>query len=88
MDMKRTQAVNIIGKRAKYFRKLAGLTQEKAAVLLNISTRTLASYERGEHEPSTNMVQDMAHIYKTTFAKITDYKNLPLDVKPIKQIVS
>lgn len=44
-------------------RRLAGLSQEKAAELLGISTRTLQKYERGKARPRFDMVVRMAEIY-------------------------
>ena len=44
-------------------RRLAGLSQEKAAERLGISTRTLQKYERGKAQPRFDMVVRMAEIY-------------------------
>ena len=44
-------------------RRLAGVSQEKAAERLGISTRTLQKYERGKAQPRFDMVVRMAEIY-------------------------
>ena len=44
-------------------RRLEGLSQEKAAERLGISTRTLQKYERGKAQPRFDMVVRMAEIY-------------------------
>ncbi len=46
-------------------RNSKGLTQERAAELLNISTRALAGYESGERFPPDHVVVQMLDIYDT-----------------------
>jgi len=44
-------------------RDLAGMTQEEAAPLICISTRTLAAYEIGELKPPPETVEKMCEVY-------------------------
>lgn len=44
-------------------RKIAGLTQERAAELLHLSTRSLADYETGQRVPSNDVVDGMMTVY-------------------------
>lgn len=46
-------------------RKAAGMTQERAAELLGVATRTLAAWESGERIPSSLRVADMVDLYAT-----------------------
>lgn len=48
----------------KLARISAGLTQEKAAEILHVATRTLASYETGEVIPPADIVCSMCEIYE------------------------
>ncbi|ORX23371.1 transcriptional regulator [Thermoanaerobacterium sp. PSU-2] len=48
----------------KTARKNAGITQEKAAELLYISSRTLSEYENGRLIPSDDIVYQMVELYK------------------------
>lgn len=64
------------GKRFRSYREQCRLSQEEAAKLLGISSRTLGAYERGEREISFAMTVKMAEIYNTTFAELTAYKSI------------
>lgn len=46
-------------------RKAAGMTQERAAELLGVATRTLAAWETGERIPPALRVADMVDLYAT-----------------------
>lgn len=48
-------------------RQAAGITQERAAELLGISTRTLAAYESGERPVPPLRAADMVDLYGTQF---------------------
>lgn len=48
-------------------RQAAGITQERAAELLGISTRTLAAYETGERPVPPLRAADMVDLYGTQF---------------------
>lgn len=54
-------------------REQSGLTQEKAAELLNIATETIASYECGRRNIPDDIVVDMAELYD---CPILCYKHL------------
>ena len=45
------------------YRKVAGLTQERAAELLGVTVRSVAAWERGESVPPDMRVLAMADIY-------------------------
>ena len=47
------------------YRKAAGYTQERAAELLGIATRTLQAWERGESTPPNARVLSMCDVYGT-----------------------
>lgn len=42
----------------------AGLSQKKAAEMLNISKETLSNYEKGAYSPSWDMVHKIGEVYK------------------------
>ena len=44
-----------LGQRIVAFRRLRGLTQKELARRLGVDPSTIASWERGEHEPSRNL---------------------------------
>lgn len=46
-------------------RKIAGLTQERAAELLGLSTRSLADYETGLRLPPNDVVDRMVTVYNS-----------------------
>lgn len=48
-------------------RKVAGMTQERAAELLGVATRTLASWESGERPVPELRVADMVDLYGTPY---------------------
>ena len=47
----------------KTAREFAGLTQERAAIALHVSVRSLAAYESGERIPADDVVVRMADCY-------------------------
>ena len=47
----------------KKARRAAGVTQERAAELLNLGVRTLADYETGQRRPPAQTVASMAALY-------------------------
>ncbi|MCL2215440.1 MAG: helix-turn-helix transcriptional regulator [Defluviitaleaceae bacterium] len=51
--------------RYKLCRETAGITQEQAAELLNVSVRQLSDYENGKAKVSDDTVERMAHHYKS-----------------------
>lgn len=76
------------GRRFRHFREKAHLSREQAAEKLGVSSRTLASYERGERGISFKKAVKMTEIYNTTFVELTAYKriikNLEEDSEEIK----
>lgn len=54
------KSVNIYGR----YRRAAGLTQEKAAELLDCPTRTLANWEGGTYAPPDDKVLAMVDVYQ------------------------
>lgn len=64
-----------IGERLQTFREERGISRDMAADMIGVTPRTLASYERGEREITTDRVEKMALAYKTTFTNLTNYKN-------------
>lgn len=77
-----------IGGRFKDFRENVGYSRREAADMIGITMRTLASYERGEREPSMDTAIKMAGVYKTTFTRLTDYKNIFNNFRRSDNIIS
>lgn len=72
-------------------RKVAGLTQERAAELLGLSPRTLADYEAGLRLPPNDVADRMVTVYNSQLVGIQHLRNsaqfiqrlLP-DVQPMR----
>lgn len=56
-------------------RRLAGLTQERAAELLNVSTRSLADYETGQRIPPNDVVDQMVLNYNSQALAVQHLRN-------------
>ena len=69
-----------IGERLQTFREERGISRDMAADMIGVTPRTLASYERGERENTTDRVEKMALAYKTTFTDLTNYKNVLTEI--------
>ena len=78
------------------YRKAAGMTQEYAAELLGVATRTLAAWERGESKPSDERVLSMVDIYTAPTLAIEHLRATtaiargilpPVDAVPLPQAV-
>ncbi|MBR0360377.1 MAG: helix-turn-helix transcriptional regulator [Clostridia bacterium] len=69
-----------IGERLQTFREERGISRDMAADMIGVTPRTLASYERGEREITTDRVEKMALAYKTTFTNLTNYKNVLTEI--------
>lgn len=54
------------GQRVSELRRDRGLTQERFAELLGVSTRTVASWETDEHNPPLNMMREIAITFGIT----------------------
>ena len=59
----------------KKARMAAGITQERAAELLDISTRSLADYEAGVRMPSNGLVDSMVTVYNTQILAVQHLRN-------------
>ena len=61
-------------------RKIAGLTQERAAELLFLSPRSLADYESGLRLPPNGVADKMVTVYNTQIARdlLPDVKEMAL----------
>lgn len=60
---------NVLGTRLRTARDRAGLTQVQAAQQLGVGDTALSNYERGERDPDTGMLAQMAALYTVS----TDY---------------
>lgn len=49
----------------KSARALTGLTQRELATAANISTQTVADYERGARQPHPNNILAIRHVFET-----------------------
>ena len=56
-------------------RKVAGLTQEKAAEMMGISVRSLADYETGVRIPPNDVVELMVMVYNSQLLATQDLRN-------------
>ena len=56
-------------------RKVAGLTQEKAAEMMGISVRSLADYETGVRIPSNDTVELMVMVYNSQLLATQHLRN-------------
>ncbi len=56
-------------------RRLAGLTQERAAELLNVSVRSLADYETGQRVPPNDVVDQMVMHYNSQALAVQHLRN-------------
>ncbi len=59
-----------IGQRIKIERKQNGLTQEKLAEMLKISTEHLSRIESGSYRPSLSLIENMSEIFKISESEI------------------
>lgn len=64
-----------IGVKISYYRKLSGLTQERLAEQIGISTNTLGRLERGRYNNniSLSLLLDIARGLKIDFRKLLDF---------------
>ncbi|WP_175789434.1 helix-turn-helix domain-containing protein [Burkholderia cenocepacia] len=64
------QLRHIVGQRIRSMRKSAGLSQEKAAVLLDLSTEGYAKYERGESSPNIMFLEKLSKAFNCTIIEL------------------
>ena len=67
----------------KKARMAAGITQERAAELLDISTRSLADYESGARLPSNALVDGMVTVYNTQILAVQHLRNSALAARDL-----
>lgn len=60
----------------KMIREIRGLTQEKAAKMIGVSTDTLGNYERGKSYPDIPILRKIEEVYEIPYDRIIF---LPLD---------
>jgi len=65
------QRIKTAGKILRYLRKKAGLSQREIAETLGIVQQTYAGYENGHHEPSMDILVQLANFYKVTLDYIS-----------------
>ena len=56
-------------------RKIAGLTQERAAELLGLSVRSLADYEAGLRLPPNDVADQMVTVYNSQLLEVQHLRN-------------
>lgn len=56
-------------------RKIAGLTQERAAELLGLSVRSLADYETGVRIPPNDVAERMVTVYNSQLLAVQHLRN-------------
>lgn len=63
-----------MGKRLRAFRNKKGMSREYIAHQLEITERTYASYERGEHDIPMEVLLKLAPMFRTTLTNLIDYE--------------
>ena len=72
------------GKRFKYYRNRAKLTQKEAAALIGINDYQLGNYETNRSEPSLAILKKMSRLYRVSIDKMLGNKPFPVDGDLIK----
>ena len=67
------------GKRFKYYRTRAKLTQKEAAKLIGINDYQLGNYETNRSEPSLAILKKMSKLYKVSIDKMLGNKPFPIN---------
>lgn len=70
----------------EFARNVAGFTRLQAIERLNISIRSLADYESGKTVPNSDIVADMAEVYRTRwlgYEHLRTSSRLGLEVLPV-----
>lgn len=72
-----------LGKRFKFYRKKAGLRQNKAAELIGVKNYQLGNYETNRSEPSIDVLKRMSKVYGISVDKLIgnsiNVSNVPID---------
>ena len=66
----------MIGNRLKLLRTEKGLSQEEVSSVLNITRQAYSSWERGEFEPSLEMINKIADYFKVTVDFLIERTNI------------
>lgn len=66
----------MIGNRLKLLRTEKGLSQEEISSVLNITRQAYSSWERGEFEPSLEMINKIADYFKVTVDFLIERTNI------------
>jgi transcriptional regulator with XRE-family HTH domain len=86
---KEAKPINMaIGKRVQELRKCHNITQEKLAIMLNISHRHMANIEAGTRGLTIENAKDLADIFSETLDYIYRGKTMSQNMPPICQLVA
>ena len=61
-----------LGSNLSYYRKLAGLTQQQVADMLNLNRTTYTKYETGASEPSIEILKRIADTFGVEVSELLD----------------
>lgn len=64
-----------LGEKLKELRKERNLKQEELALILNVDRTTVSNWERGEKQPSIDILIKLRSIYGVTLDEIVGLKN-------------
>ena len=67
------------GKRFKYYRNKAKLTQKEAARLIGINDYQLGNYETNRSEPSLTILKKMSRLYRVSIDQMLGNKPFPVN---------
>ena len=73
-----------IGENIKKFRKEKGYDQKKLAELLNVSNRTVSSWEIGRTEPNMGMVENIAYVLEINKADLINGYHT-VEIEPVRE---
>ncbi|WP_206886114.1 LexA family protein [Alicyclobacillus mali (ex Roth et al. 2021)] len=69
------------GKRLKYLRRQRDLTQRDIANILKVSVSAVGMYERGEREPTIEMIERLADFFDVSLDYLFGRSNIPLPAR-------
>jgi len=72
------------GKRFKYYRTRAKLTQKEAAKLIGINDYQLGNYETNRSEPSLSILKKMSKLYRVSIDKMLGNNPFPTNDNPLE----
>jgi transcriptional regulator with XRE-family HTH domain len=77
------------GDRLRTIREKKGLSKEKMAEYLGISTKTLYRYEKNKAEPTISMIEKMAHVLDVPFYELLNYFFTPQNIdKKVQKVTA